>query len=135
MLPPASAVTIKSGTYGTDGASTWGLFYSVNGGSSWTQAGSTITTTSTLTLSTFTVTGVTGTARIEIRKLSGGTNRIDIDDITINDVAAPAVVAALYLQAKNSCLMQVTLKMQAAPIGRLMPMAPKVYHFIPVVPL
>jgi hypothetical protein len=80
-----STVTIKSGTYGSDGASTWGLFYSVNGGSSYTQAGSTITSTTTLTLSTFTLTGVTGTARIEIRKLSGGTNRVDIDDITIND--------------------------------------------------
>jgi hypothetical protein len=80
-----STVTIKSGTYSGDGASTWGLFYSVNGGTAWTQAGSTITTTSTLTLSTFTLAGVTGTARVEIRKLSGGTNRIDIDDITIND--------------------------------------------------
>ncbi|WP_184542944.1 hydrolase [Mucilaginibacter sp. FT3.2] len=82
-----SSVTIKSGTYSGDAASTWGLFYSVDGGTSWTQAGSTITTTSTLTLSTFTITGVTGTARLEIRKLSGGTNRIDIDDITINDNA------------------------------------------------
>ncbi|GAA3958316.1 hypothetical protein [Mucilaginibacter dorajii] len=80
-----STVTIKSGTYSSDAASTWGLFYSVDGGTSYTQVGSTITTTSTLTLSTFTFTGVTGTARLEIRKLTGGTNRIDIDDITIND--------------------------------------------------
>jgi hypothetical protein len=80
-----STVTIKSGTYSSDAASTWGLFYSTNGGTSYTQVGSTITTTSTLTLSTFTFTGVTGTARLEIRKLTGGTNRIDIDDITIND--------------------------------------------------
>lgn len=80
-----SSVTIKSGTYGSDAASTWGLFYSVNGGTSWAQAGSTITTTTTLTTSTFTISGVTGTARLEIRKLTGGTNRIDIDDITIND--------------------------------------------------
>jgi hypothetical protein len=80
-----SSVTIKSGTYGSDAASTWGLFYSVNGGTSWAQAGSTITTTTTLTTSTFTISGVTGTARLEIRKLTGGTNRIDIDDVTIND--------------------------------------------------
>ncbi len=82
-----STVTVKSATYGSDTPSQWGLFYSVNSGSTWAQAGANITTTSTLTLSTFTITGVSGTARIEVRKLTGGTNRIDIDDITINDNA------------------------------------------------
>jgi hypothetical protein len=81
-----STVTIKSGTYGTDPASTWGLFYSTDGGTTWAQSGSAITTTSTLATSTFTI-NVTGTARLDIRKLTGGTNRINIDDITINDNA------------------------------------------------
>ena len=79
-----STVTIKSGTYGTDGTSTWGLWYSTNGGSTWTQNGTSVTTTSTLTLKTFTL-NITGTARLQIRKLTGGSNRINIDDITIND--------------------------------------------------
>ncbi|WP_198952462.1 hypothetical protein [Mucilaginibacter sp. MD40] len=79
-----SSVTVKSATYSSDAASTWGLFYSTNGGSSWTQAGSAVTTTSTLQTQTFTF-SVTGTVRIEIRKLSGGSSRINIDDITIND--------------------------------------------------
>ncbi|WP_219124432.1 hypothetical protein [Mucilaginibacter sp. 21P] len=79
-----SSVTVKSATYSGDAASTWGLFYSTNGGSSWTQAGSAVTTTSTLQTQTFTF-SVSGTARIEIRKLSGGSSRINIDDITIND--------------------------------------------------
>ena len=79
-----STVTIKHGTYGSDTPSQWGLFYSVNGGSTWAQSGSNITTSSTLATQTFTI-NVTGTARLEIRKLSGGTNRINIDDITIND--------------------------------------------------
>ncbi|MFC0517808.1 hypothetical protein ACFFGT_26585 [Mucilaginibacter angelicae] len=81
-----STVTIKSATYNGDSPSTWGLFYSINGGSSWAQSGSAITTTATLTVSTFTVTQ-TGNVRLEIRKLTGGTNRINIDDITINDNA------------------------------------------------
>jgi len=81
-----STVTIKSGTYTGDGASTWGLWYSVNGGSTWTQSGTSVTTTSTLILKTFTI-NVTGAARLQIRKLSGGSNRINIDDITINDNA------------------------------------------------
>ncbi|WP_374951172.1 hypothetical protein [Mucilaginibacter sp.] len=79
-----STITLKSATYSGDAASTWGLFYSTNGGSSWTQSGSAITTTSALTLKTFTITQ-TGNVRIEVRKLSGGSNRINIDDITIND--------------------------------------------------
>ncbi|WP_224746179.1 hypothetical protein [Mucilaginibacter glaciei] len=81
-----STVTLKSATYSGDAASTWGLFYSVDGGSSWTQSGAAVTTTTTLTLKTFTITQ-TGNVRIEVRKLSGGTNRINIDDITINDNA------------------------------------------------
>ena len=79
-----STVTIKHGTYGSDAASQWSLWYSVNSGSSWTQTGSTITTTSTLQTQTFTLNS-SGTARLEIRKTSGSTNRINIDDITIYD--------------------------------------------------
>jgi hypothetical protein len=79
-----STVTIKHATYTGDTNSTWGLFVSVNGGSSWAQNGSTLTTGSTLATASFTI-NVTGTARLEIRKLSGGSNRINIDDITIND--------------------------------------------------
>jgi hypothetical protein len=81
-----STVTVKHATYGTDVASTWGLWYSINGGSTWTQSGSNVTTTTTLQSQTFTLT-LTGTVRIEIRKATGGTNRINIDDITINDNA------------------------------------------------
>ncbi len=81
-----STVTVKHATYGTDGASTWGLWYSTNSGSTWTQSGSNITTTSTLQNQTFTLT-LTGTVRVEIRKATGGTNRINIDDIIINDNA------------------------------------------------
>lgn len=79
-----STVTIKHGTYGSDGASTWGLWYSQNGGSSWTQSGTAVTTTGALQTQTFTL-NISGTARLEIRKLSGGTDRINIDDITVYD--------------------------------------------------
>ncbi|MEB0250041.1 hypothetical protein QN344_07820, partial [Mucilaginibacter sp. 5B2] len=81
-----STVTLKSATYSGDVASTWGLFYSVNGGSTWAQSGAAVTTTASLTLTTFTITQ-TGNVRLEIRKLSGGTNRINIDDIAVNDNA------------------------------------------------
>lgn len=81
-----STVTVKHGTYSSDAASQWGLWYSTNGGSTWTQSGSNITTTSTLQTQTFTL-NVSGTVRLEIRKVSGSTNRINIDDIVINDYA------------------------------------------------
>ena len=79
-----STLTVKHGTYGSDAASQWGLWYSTNGGSTWTQSGTNVTTTSVLQTQTFTL-NVTGTVRVEIRKATGSTNRINIDDIVIND--------------------------------------------------
>ncbi|MCZ4242860.1 hypothetical protein [Pedobacter punctiformis] len=79
-----NTVSIQHATYGTDAASQWGLWYSTNGGSSWTQSGANITSTSTLQTQLFTL-NLTGNVRLEIRKLSGASNRINFDDITIND--------------------------------------------------
>lgn len=81
----ASTVNIKHAAYGTDGSSTWDLYQSTNSGSNWTKVGSTVTTSSTtLQTATFTV-NQSGTVRFEIRKISGGANRINIDDFEIND--------------------------------------------------
>jgi endonuclease G len=81
----AGTVTIDHAKYGTDGSSTWQLWESTNSGSTWTQVGSTITTSSTsLSTASFTV-NVSGNIRFDIRKVSGGTNRINIDNITITD--------------------------------------------------
>ncbi|MBS1579912.1 MAG: DNA/RNA non-specific endonuclease [Bacteroidetes bacterium] len=80
----AGTVTVQHAVYGSDGTSTWGLFKSTNGGSSYTQVGSAITSSSTtLSTASFTV-NVSGNVRFQIQKLSGGTNRINIDNITIN---------------------------------------------------
>jgi endonuclease G, mitochondrial len=79
----ATTITIQHAVYGSDGSSTWGLWISTNGGSSYTQVGSTITSSSTtLQTATFTATA-TGSYRLSIRKASGGTNRINIDNITV----------------------------------------------------
>ncbi|GAB3910229.1 DNA/RNA non-specific endonuclease [Mucilaginibacter boryungensis] len=80
----ASTVTIKHAVFGSDGSSAWQLWVSSNSGSTYTQVGSTITTSSsTLSTATFTV-NLAGTLRFEVRKTSGGTNRINIDDFTVN---------------------------------------------------
>jgi endonuclease G len=80
----ASTVTVQHAVYGADGSSTWQLWMSTNSGSTWSQAGSTVTSSSTsLSTASFTV-NVSGSVRFSVRKVSGGTNRINIDEITIN---------------------------------------------------
>src|SRR6201990_2367135 len=83
-LTGATSVSIAHAVFGSDGSSTWQLWASTNSGSSFTQVGSTVTTSSsTLQTASFTM-NFTGTVRFQIRKVSGGTNRIDIDDFTVN---------------------------------------------------
>ncbi|HEY3271782.1 MAG TPA: PKD domain-containing protein [Geothrix sp.] len=79
----AKTVSVKHAKYGSDGNSTWGLWYSTNSGSTWTQAGSSVTTSSTtLATATFTV-NLAGTIRFELRKTDGSANRLNFDDFQI----------------------------------------------------
>jgi len=85
----AGIVSIQHAVFGTDGPSTWQLWSSTNNGSTWTQVGSTISTSST-TLQTATFTVNNGNAiRFEIRKVSGGANRINVDNIQVGDFSSP----------------------------------------------
>ena len=85
----AGTVTIQHAVFGTDGSSTWQLWTSTNNGSTWTQVGATVTTSSTsLQTATFTVNN--GNAiRFEIRKVSGGPNRINVDNVNLGDFSSP----------------------------------------------
>jgi len=81
----ATTVTVKHAVYGSDASSSWGLWVSADGGATYTQVGAAVTSSSTtLATATFTV-NRTGNVRFDIRKISGGTNRINIDDVTINN--------------------------------------------------
>jgi endonuclease G len=80
----ASTVTLSYAIYGSDGSSAFQLWMSSNGGSSYAQVGSTYTASSTtLNTATFTV-NQSGSLRFQLRKTSGGTNRINIDNFTVN---------------------------------------------------
>ena len=80
----ASTVTVKFGVYGTDATSNFQLWVSSNSGSTYTQAGSTVTASAaSLGTATFAV-NQAGTLRFQLRKTTGGTNRINIDDFTVN---------------------------------------------------
>lgn len=86
----AGTVTVQHAKYGTDGNGTWSLWYSTNSGTSYTQVGASVTTsTTTLATATFTV-NVAGTVRLEIRKTDGGTNRINFDNIAVDEYSAGA---------------------------------------------
>lgn len=83
-----STVSVKHAKYGADANGSWQLWCSSNAGASYTQIGTTITTSSNvLSIQSFTV-NIAGAIRFEIRKTDAGTNRINFDDITINEFAA-----------------------------------------------
>jgi endonuclease G, mitochondrial len=85
----AGTVSVQHAVYGTDGSSTWELYKSTNSGSTWAKVGATVTTSSTsLSTTSFTVNNASA-IRFEIRKISGGANRINIDNIAITNYIAP----------------------------------------------
>ena len=85
----AGTVSIQHAVFGADGPSTWQLWTSTNNGSTWFQVGPTVTSSSTtLQTATFTVNNANA-IRFEIRKVSGGANRINVDNIQIGDFSSP----------------------------------------------
>ncbi|WP_439883509.1 DNA/RNA non-specific endonuclease [Pontibacter sp. MBLB2868] len=86
----AKSVSLSYAKFGRDKNSEFEVYYSSNGGTSWTLAGPrTIASKTNLTAVTFTL-DVQGPVRFEVRKVSGGSNRINIDDITVESNPAPA---------------------------------------------
>lgn len=98
----AGTVTIDHAAYGSDASGTWQLWYSTNAGVTYTQSGSTVTSAgNTLAKASFTI-NVSGSVRIEIRKTDGGTNRLNIDNVVINDYSASNPVPSLSGMSPNS---------------------------------
>lgn len=88
-LTDISTITVQHAVFSADGTSTWQLLASSNSGASYVPIGDTITTSST-TLQTATfVINAAGDIRIKIKKLSGGSNRINIDDVFFESFAVP----------------------------------------------
>lgn len=86
----AGVVTIAHAKFGSDANTSWQFWCSTNRGSTWTQIGATIITSST-TLQTATFTpNIAGQVRCEVRKTDGTTNRTNIDNIQIGDYGTTA---------------------------------------------
>jgi endonuclease G len=89
----AGTVTVQHAVFGTDGASSWELWVSTNGGGSYSKVGSTVSTNSTsLQTASFAVNSA-GAVRLSIRKVTGGANRVNIDNVTVNSLASPPPVS------------------------------------------
>lgn len=78
----AALIRIQHGTYGKDKSSNWELWLSIDSGVTFEKVGETITATSVLSPASFEL-EETGNVRIEIRKVSGGANRLNIDDVEV----------------------------------------------------
>jgi endonuclease G len=85
-LPGGSqVVTVRHAAYGTDASSGWELWAQAQSCScnNWSKVGSTVfSTTTTLQTAAFTV-AIPGNVRFEIRKVSGGSARLNLDDFTV----------------------------------------------------
>ncbi len=81
-------VKIYHAVYGSDAPSEWGLFYSTLLDTTWIEVGDKVISTSQKLDSTIFLVNSSGSVKLQIRKLSGGDNRIDIDDITYSDYSA-----------------------------------------------
>ena len=85
----AGTVTVQHAVYGSDGASTWELWKSVNNGAAWSKVGATVTANSqTLTTASFPI-NYGGAIRFELRKVSGGANRLNFDNFQVSAYTAP----------------------------------------------
>jgi endonuclease G len=80
----AGTVSVQHAIFGTDGSSSWELWASTDGGSTYSKIGSTVSTTSTtLATATFSV-NTPNVIRFSLHKVSGGANRINFDNVTIS---------------------------------------------------
>jgi endonuclease G len=97
----AGTVSVQHAVFGTDAGSTWELWASTNSGGSYTKVGSAISTTSTtLNTATFTV-NTSSLIRFSLRKMSGGTNRINFDNISISAYTVPPPPLGEHLTMGN----------------------------------
>ena len=80
----AQSVSVDHAVYGSDSSSDWNLEASTDDGSTWSQVGATVSSTSTgLQTISFAV-NYTGNVRFRIVKISGGSNRVNIDNFIIS---------------------------------------------------
>ena len=103
----AGTVSVQHAVFGSDGSSSWELWSSSDGGSTYTKVGATVSTASTtLVTATFTV-NTPNPVRFSLRKVAGGANRINFDNVTIAPYAAQAVGEHLTLGNPSNAVVDI----------------------------
>ena len=94
-------INISYGAYNGDGDSEWELYISKNSGGTWSKFGATQKTSgSKLSTTAFTI-NESGKIRFEIRKTSGGANRLNIDDIIITSIGDSPINSTVATRDDN----------------------------------
>lgn len=97
-------INLSYGAYNGDGDSDWELYVSKNSGSSWSKFGATQKTSrSKLSTTAFSI-NESGKIRFEIRKISGGANRLNIDDIIVTSTGDAAPIFSTPTRDDNLAL-------------------------------
>lgn len=76
------SVSVYHGVYGDGGPSSWQLFYSIDEGKSWYPAGNAVESSVYKMEKAEITVNMVGNVRLQLRKLSGNDNQIDIDDLS-----------------------------------------------------
>ncbi|MFN0278599.1 MAG: DNA/RNA non-specific endonuclease [Pyrinomonadaceae bacterium] len=119
----AANFSVQHAVYGTDGSSTWELWGSLNNGSTWQKFGSTITSSSqSLTVQSFII-GSRRPIRFELRKVSGGTNRINFDTIAITGFVQATPTATSTSTPTNTATITATNTATSTPTNTATPTA------------
>jgi endonuclease G len=84
-------ISISAAAYGQDGPSTWELWLSRDGGRTYTRTGNPVVTSGPALVPHIFAGVANEPLRLEIRKTSGPSNRLDIDDIVLETAKGPAV--------------------------------------------
>ena len=84
----AGTVSVSHAVYATDGASAWELWKSADSGASYVKVGNTVTSGSTTLQTVSFPVNQSGSLRFQVRKVSGGTNRLNIDNIDIQQYSS-----------------------------------------------
>lgn len=85
----AEEITIAHASYGSDGSATWALYSSTDQGATWQKQGCDQTPTSSIDTVRYTL-DIPQSVRFRISKLSGGSNRINIDNFKIYNTPTSA---------------------------------------------
>jgi hypothetical protein len=102
-------ITVNHARFGSDAVSTWRLDVSDDGGATYSAWQSPVITSSSfsLTAQVFNINLTGNTLRIRIVKLSGGSARLNIDDISLTDFVSGSTISVSVVAGSPFCVSDV----------------------------